>query len=311
MMTVSRALRTPERVSAETRRKIDRAVRELAYVPDLVARSLASDKTRVVAAIVPIINAVFADTIAGMNEVLDPHGYQILMGISDYSLAKEEALVTAFLGRRVDGICVTGCSHTPRARALLQRAAIPVVEMWNLSRNPIDIVVGFSQYQASRHMTRHLASLGRRRIGFIGGATRSNDRTRDRERGYDDEMRALGLDPDPSLKIERAFHFAQGADGLAALLARVPDLDAVYGASDMLAAGAVFECQRRGIAVPGRIAIGGIDDGEIAAAMVPSLTTIRVPRREMGREAARCLIGARNGDRIIDLGFEMLRRETA
>mgnify|MGYP006272640347 CR=1 FL=1 len=148
-MTVSRALRMPGRVATETRARIDEAVRALGYVPNLVAGALRSQRSRIVVAIVPTLtSAIFAETVEGMTEALREQGYQLLLANSGYAAGTEESLVTAFLGRRPDGMILTGTQHTPGARAQLRAAGIPVVETWELAADPIDMNVGFSNRMA-------------------------------------------------------------------------------------------------------------------------------------------------------------------
>ena len=176
-MTVSRVLRHPERVANGTRRRVQAVMRKANFVPNRVASNLALRCSQVVAIVIPIINPVFADTVRGMTDVLRERGYELLLGITDYSLAVEESAVAAFLGRCVDGIVVTGITHTKRTRDMLKRAPIPVIEIWNITRDPIDVCVGVSHYQASRQMVKCLHFRGYRGIGYLGGDIRGNDLT--------------------------------------------------------------------------------------------------------------------------------------
>ncbi len=317
VMSVSRTIRDPERVSPRIRERVEAAMRETGYVPNALASSLASQRTRVVALIVPFINASFGDTIQGITEELDPKGYQLLIGQTAHSNENEARLVEAFLSRRVDGLILTGRTHTPQTCERLRKAGIPVVETWNLADDPIDAMVGFSNYEAARAMTRYLIEKGNKEIGYIGGRTEGNDRATDRERGYLDAMEAAGLPCDRSYRSYKALEFREGGQGCAELLERHPGLDAIFAASDMLAVGAVFRCLKRGMAVPGDIRIAGFDDADIASAMHPALTTVRVPRYDIGAKAAELLLqrfDAEGGDylpRSVDLGFELVVRDSA
>lgn len=316
MVTVSRVLNEPDKVKPETRRRVEAAIARMGYMPNLLAGSLARNCSRVVGVVVPTItNSLFADTVQGMTDRLRAGQYQIMMGASDYSLEEEEALVQAFLGRRAEAIVLTGTTHTEVTRAWLKRAAIPVVEMWNLTDDPIDTVVGFSNFEAARRMTHFLAGRGYRTIGYIGGLTQDNDRTSQREAGYDAAMRELGRSVAPTHKEQAAFDIRQGGEALVRLLTAAPEVDAIFAASDVLAVGAIFECQRRGWAVPGRVAIAGLDDSIIAGTLVPSLTTVRIPRYDMGARIADTLLdrlsGTRTAGEVIDLGFEIIARESA
>lgn len=165
-------------------------------------------------------------------------------------------------------------------------------------------------------MTRYLIGRGHRKIAYLGGITTGNDRTTDRERGYIDEMTAAGLACDRTLRSYRRLEFKLGSDGCEEVLERHSELDAIFAASDMLAVGAVFRCIKRGIAVPGDIAVAGFDDAEISSAIHSALTTVRVPRYEMGARAASMLLQRLSADddvyvQVVDVGFEIIIRDSA
>lgn len=314
-ITVSRALREPERVAQRTRAAVLQAIERLGYVPDLVAGALASRKSRVVGAVVPTIaGAMFADTVQGMSDALRDEGYQLLLGAHGYDLAAEQSLVQAFLGRRADGLILTGAQHAPGTRRLLAAAAVPVVETWDLGRNPLDMTVGFSNFRAAKAMAEHLVARGYRRIAFVSGPLRGYDRSRARRDGF-----RAGLARGPArfleLHVPGPTGMRAGAEAIAALLARDPEVDAAFFVNDVMAAGALMECQRRGWAVPQRVAIAGFGDFEVAAATSPALTTVRISGYEIGRRAALMLAarlaGRDVGPRTVDLGFEVVARESA
>jgi LacI family gluconate utilization system Gnt-I transcriptional repressor len=224
-------------------------------------------------------------------------------------------MVRAFLSRRVDGLYLTGVTHTPQTLLMLTRAGIPVVEGGNLTRSPIDTVVGYSNVQAARTITRFLLQRHYWPIGYIGAFAQDNDRARDRRRGYESALASARRPSDASLCVETTLDVDAGARAMATLLKRRPDVRAVFCSADAIAVGALYECQRRKRAVPGEIAIAGFDDVPLAAQVVPALTTIRVPRYEIGQRAGE-LIAARLAGRpvrrpIVDTGFELVVRESA
>ena len=313
-MTVSRALGAPGKVAPDTRARVAEAVARLGYVPDQVAGALSSRGTRLVTALVSTLGgSVFADTVSGLTEGLHEAGHRLLVGTTDYSSEDEEGLIAATLGRRPDGIALTSHVHTPGARAMLRRSGVPVVELWELPEDPIDSAVGFSNFEAARAMTRFLHATGRRRIALVGG---DGPRDRRRREGHRAAIAELGLGdprdlpPDPSLGGVEA-----GAAGLARLRERWPEADAVFCLGDAVALGALAEARRRGLDVPGDIAVAGFGDFEYAGAAGLALTTLRVPGRAMGEEAARVILGRRSGAITgpvrVDLGFEPVRRATA
>jgi LacI family gluconate utilization system Gnt-I transcriptional repressor len=316
VITVSRVLREPDKVADDTRTRVLAAIQTIGYVPNLVARSLKSRRSGVVAAVIPsVTHSIVAEVVRGMTEVLEDEGLHLLLADSGFSPTEEEALVAAFLARRPDAMYLTGTTHTPGTRRMLDAARIPVVETGNLTATPIDMVVGYSNLEAARAMTHALIERGRRNIGYIGQKGRDYiDRVQDRHSGYVAALKDRALAADDSLEVEVELSYRGGAAGVGELLARRKDLDAIFCTSDVIALGALFECQRRDIAVPARIALAGMDDQEIASQCVPALSTMRMPRYEMGRRAAallcRRLAGERIAARAVDLGYELVLRET-
>ena len=141
---------------------------------------------------------------------------------------------------------------------------------------------------------------------------RGNDRAAERRRGYLAGLRALGREALPDLALVARPGFAGGAEAVVALLARDPGIDAIFFAADVMAVGALFECQRRGWAVPGRLAIASFDDVELLGHVVPTLTTLRIPREEIGRRSAAMLVRRMHGPAgdpaVVDLGFAIVER---
>ena len=300
-MTVSRALRAPATVSEKMRRKVDAAVREFGYLPNRIAGSLSSKRSNVVGLIVPSIqNSLYANMIQAISDVLRANGFHLMIANSGHRLDDEEALVSALLAQRVCG--------------LVLHNTMPVIETGNLPAEPLDMAVSYSNFEAARAMTAHLGRLGYRKIGFVTLPLRDNDRSEERRRGYFAALKELGLPADPSLVLEAPGGFSEGGDALVRLVQTHPGLDAAFFAGDVLAVGALFECQRRGWAVPGRVAIASFDDLDLLRHAVPTVTTLRIPRHEIGRRSAELLVNRLLGaspERIrIDVGFEIVQRES-
>jgi LacI family gluconate utilization system Gnt-I transcriptional repressor len=167
-ITVSRALSLPSAVAPATRQRILDAVSSLGYIPNRVAGSLSSNQTRLIGAIIPTFqSSVATEFTSGMATVLRSRGYQLLLGGSNFSVDEEESLIVEFLARRADGIYLTGTTHTDRARRMLRESRVPVVEIASLDGEPIDMVVGFSNVEASFAMMRHLAGCGYGKVAFF------------------------------------------------------------------------------------------------------------------------------------------------
>ncbi|MDQ0473480.1 LacI family DNA-binding transcriptional regulator [Labrys wisconsinensis] len=315
-VTVSRALRRPDMVSADLRARIDQAVRELAYIPNQLASALASARTHMVGVVIPsLTNGVFADYLRALHDLFVPAGIQLLVSNSRYSPVEEEAAIATILGQSPEAIIVAGIDQTARARRLLERAGIPVVQTMELAEDPVDINIGLSQHEAGLAATRYLIGLGHRRIGHI--SARLDPRSRRRAAGYAAAMEQAGLGREPLLAATlRPSTVALGAELLGSLLARERRLEAAFCCNDDLALGALFECQRRGIRVPGDIALIGFNDLEFCASAFPSLSSVAVPRYEMGRRAGEIVLevirgsGNRPATRRIDLGFAIRERQS-
>ncbi|WP_170134876.1 LacI family DNA-binding transcriptional regulator [Acuticoccus kandeliae] len=314
-ITVSRALHHPDRVSGKTRAAIDAAIAELGYVPNLLAGGLASATTRIVSMIVPYVtHGVFADAIQGASDAFEDAGFSVLLGNSGGSPQREETIVRNLLGHRPAGVLIQGANHTETTRRILQSAAVPVVEMGTLPPRPIDMAVGYSNHEAARTMTRFIAGRGRKRIGFVSVPPAENDRANERLRGFKAALEDMELEFHPELVLHTNYGIAEGRAALAALLDRPEPPDAVFCASDLWAAGMISECARRGIRVPEDIAITGFNDQEIASETVPGITTIRVPRYQIGRVGGDLIMRRLQGlpaDKIVDLGFKLIERESA
>lgn len=312
-MTVSRAINKPEMVSAELRQRIQQAISELGYIPNKVAGGLASGKALSIPLILPTFyHSVYVPLLEGLYSVLPGQGYQILLGTTEYRVDKEEQLASAFLGWWPDGMILAGVDHSERTSKMIAQAGIPVVEVMDLSDEPLDLNVGFSHYQVGVKVVEYLAAKGYRHIAYAGTLTEVDFRSVRRIAAFQLTLRKLGL---PHHYIERSnkpSSFAVGQEMLDNLLQRHPEVDAIFFANDDLAAGALFECQRRGIEVPGQLALMGFNDLEIAAQVNPPLTSVWTPRYEVGHKAAEMLLARLRGETLhakrVDLGFKIVER---
>ena len=315
LMTVSRALREPHKLTDETRKVVLHTIRKIGYVPNRIAANLASNRSSVVGLIIPSIqNSLYADTIKGTADVLRAGGLHLLLADSGYSLAQEEIAIGAFLEQRVSGLILHNTDHTPRALQMVRAAGIPVIETGDMGRRAIDMVTSYSNYEAAKAMTLHLAQRGYRNIGFVGLTVKSSSRARERQRGYFAALKLLGQARRQARVMEVAGGLTSGAHAMVDMLTADPSVDAIFFAGEVLAVGALFEAQRRGWKVPGRIAIAGYEDLDIVQHTVPRLTCLRLPRLEIGRRSAEALLQRLKGDPApvrLNLGFQIVQRESA
>ena len=167
-ITVSRAINQPGSVSAELLRRVQEAVDKTGYVPNLMAGSLSSSKSKLIAAVIPsTVFSVFTETIESLNNALFDAGYQLMLGQSQYLASREEALLGAVIGRRPDGIFLTGIMQPSNARKRLLACAIPVVETWDLTPTPIDMLIGFSHTDIGRAVADYFVSRGYQRFAAV------------------------------------------------------------------------------------------------------------------------------------------------
>jgi LacI family gluconate utilization system Gnt-I transcriptional repressor len=315
-MTVSNAYKRPERVAAETRKRVFDAARQLGYVLNEVAGNLASGRSRVIVAVVPSLSSsYFHATLQGAMDELRVKGYQVMLADSGYGPQDEQKVIEVFLRRRPDGFLLTGTGHTRKTAALLRAAGVPVVETWEVHGPFIDMAVGYSNVDAGACLTRLLVGKGHRRIAYIDHPDARVKRHRLRRDGIQGVLRDAGLADERIVSLPQVMGFAGGRIGLEQVLSSWPDTTAVIAATDVYAAGAIFECQRRGIDVPGDLAVCGFGNAEIGRELHPALTTVDVRSHEMGRRAALALLarcdGLTPGATVVDVGFEVIERRSA
>lgn len=314
-ITASRFFRNPEALSVGKRERVASAAKELGYVPNLAARALASQRTEVIGVLIPsLTNNVFSDVLRGVYDASEGSRYSIQLANTRYSILQEEKLLRLFQAQKPAGLIVTGINQTAASRAVMEAMNCPIVQIMEIGPDPVDMMVGFSHYDAAFAAVSHLIAQGFRRVGFLGA--RMDPRVQRRFEGYRDAMKAASLfDPRLIVTTPVPTSVTLGGALFADLLLRAPDIDAVSCVNDDLALGVLFECQRRRIPVPEEMAIVGFNDLEFMAAAVPSLTSVRTNRYEMGRSAVTMVTAAIDGNRppepIVDLGFELMIRQSS
>jgi len=314
-ITASRFFRNPEALSIGKRVRVESAAKELGYVPNLAARALASQRTEVIGVLIPsLTNNVFSDVLRGIYDALDASRYSIQLANTRYSILQEERLLRLFLAQKPAGLIVTGINQTADSRAIMESVDCPIIQIMEIGPAPVDMMIGFSHFDAAKAAISHLLDQGCRRIGFVGA--RMDPRVQRRLDGYRAAMNDAAL-YDPQLIVTTAVptSVTLGSALFADLLAKAPEIDAVFCVNDDLALGTLFECMRRHISVPRQIAIVGFNDLEFMEAAVPALSSVRTNRYEMGRDAATMVIEAIEGRRpeqpVIDLGFSVIQRQSS
>ncbi|WP_331377104.1 LacI family DNA-binding transcriptional regulator [Sinorhizobium chiapasense] len=309
--TVSRVLRNHGSFSRETRDRVMEAVERLGYVPNRIAGTLASAGSRLVAFVIPSLsNIVFPDVLRGASSVLEANQHQAVFSVTDYDAEREEALVAAMLAWRPTAVMLAGFEHTEGTVRRLHASGCRVVEMLDLDGAALDLAVGFSNRSAGCTSADFLVKRGYRRIGYVGHDLTRDTRARKRFDGFCEALGSAGFALVDREICTGASSVESGRLGLERLLARKPDLDAVYFSNDDMALGGYFHCLAHGISVPSKLAVFGYNGLDIGRVTPQPLSTIRTPRVETGRVAAE-LVVTDAPPQVVDLGFELIEGATA
>ena len=315
-ITASRFFRNPDALSLSKRERVDSAVKELGYVPNLAARALASHRTEVIGVVIPsLTNSVFADVLRGIYDSSEQSRYSIQLANTRYSILQEEKLLRLFRAQKPAGLIVTGINQTAESRAVLEIDGLPGRADHGDRRQSgrHDGGLFALRRQFCRDFAHSRARLPAHRISRRTHGSAGTAAVRRLPRRHEG---GLAVRSQPHRHDYRADHgYARRHAVCRSRWRRAPDIDAVFCVNDDLALGVLFECQRRQISVPGNLAIVGFNDLEFMAAAVPSLTSVRTNRYEMGRHAVTMVIDAIEGRRpqapVIDLGFQLMVRESS
>jgi LacI family gluconate utilization system Gnt-I transcriptional repressor len=301
-ITVSRFLREPAVVAAETAARIQQALAATGYLPNKQAGLLASGRSNIVAALLPnLANSIFAETAQGLSDTLQAAGFELLIASTGYSLEREEEQLRALLGWHPAAVVVTGRRHSGAATALLAQAraaGTPVIEIWDhhpqQQRPPRErfTQIGFNHDQVGRAMAEHLLDRGHLSLAYVDSGVAEDYRAHERGMAFAAAAQARGARVQV-LAAPAGDAFDAGRQALAELLLRPePGVSAAAFANDNIACGALLEAQHRKVAVSQQMALLGFGDFPIGRQLEPALSTVQLPRREIGIEAARSLLHA-------------------
>ena len=306
--TVSRYLNSPGVVAKATAERIAKAIKDIGYIPNLLAGGLASSRSKQVSVLIPhLSDSIFNETIESMSEELVAGGITVMLGLTGVSAERTAKLIMAALSRRVDAIISTGLL-TPEIEELLRRSKVRFIQIWELPENPIDIAIGFSHREVGRDIARFLRTRGYRLPHII---TAEGKRAAQRRDGFVAEWQASGgeVPTEDSVTIPSRFGQARRAFSEMRRLERMPDV--VVCGSDHLAQGIIVEAQFAGLRVPEDLAVIGFGNASLAGEMRPTITTVDIDGARIAREAIAAIDRADSGNRIVDVGFRLIARESA
>ena len=314
VFTVSAVVNHKSHVREKLRKRVESAIRALNYRPNLIARSLAKQRTHTIGMIVPdIANPFFPVVVRGAEDAAQRHGYNLLLCNSDDSLDKEETAVELLLAKRVDGILLTkaGGDFRPALRQMIKQVNIPFVLVMRTYPKLTKDAVITDDYQGAYDAVCHLARSGRRRIGLIGGPRKVSNALA-RWRGFHDALKASGLPLDPELVVEGDYRIESGYRAGHALLSHQPD--GIYVANHLMTVGLLKAAEEMGLKCPDDFGLISFDDYPWLGVFRPRLTTVELPKRQLGIDAAELLIRRISGNTskaaVIKLQPELRIRES-
>ncbi len=297
VFTVSEVVNKKSHVSKKLRDRVEETIRKLNYRPNLIARSLAKQKTHTIGMIVPdIANPFFPMVVRGAEDAAQKHGYNLLLCNSDDSLDKEERAIELLLSKRVDGILLTKAAEDFRAplRQMIKEVKVPfVLVMRTYPKLTSDAVIS-DDYQGAYDAVSHLARSGRRRIGLISGPLKVSNAVA-RWQGFHDSLKAMTLPFEKELIVEGDYRIESGYRAGHALLSHRPD--GIYVANHLMTVGLLKAAEEMGLRCPEDFGLVSFDDYPWLGIFRPRLTTVELPKHQLGSEAAELLIKRISGDR--------------
>jgi LacI family transcriptional regulator len=302
--TVSRVLNRPDSVRAELRARVLQVIEEIGFVPNAGARALSLNRSGNIGLLIPTVdNAIFANGIQAFQKNLSTQGFQMLLATSEYDLDKESQQAMNLVSRGVEALAIFGRSQRPELLQFLVQRRMPYVHV-GVDHAPLKAYcIGFDNQAVMDKVVRYLVDLRHTRIAMIAGITDHNDRAHDRVKGVRRALKACGLSLPKEYLVEQPYQLLE--------LSKPPT--AVICGNDVLALGALIECQRMGFNVPGQISIVGFDDLEISRHFCPSLTTVHVPTEQMWERAADYLVKRLRGETIsksLNIDVSLIVRES-
>ncbi|MDI7277229.1 MAG: LacI family DNA-binding transcriptional regulator [Anaerolineae bacterium] len=314
-ITVSRVINQSGYVSDETRRRVEAAIAELDYVPNVLARGLRSSRTHTLGLLVTDITNAFWTTVArGAEDAAVRHGYSVFLCNTDEDVAKQEQYLRALLSHRVEGLIIAPASSDRGTLAALERARLPfVIVDRRMPGAAADLVLGDS-IGGARQLVEHLLARGHRRIAHLGGPAGVSTAD-DREQGYRQALAEAGIAADPRLVLRGDYKLESGHRLMGQLLELSPLPTAVFAANNVLAVGALVTLREKGLRVPEDVAVVCFDDLPQASLIDPFLTVAAQPAYEFGTAAVELLLARlanpRRPPQTVVLPVELLVRRSS
>lgn len=310
--TVSRALQKPEIVSEATRKKVEKAAKEIGYRPNMMARNFRTKKSYSIMVLVPdISNPFFSMVISGIQQSAKKRGYNIILGNTMNDPEIERELASMLLTSQADGIIQLSSRFPIDENGKNGETPLPIVNCCECVDDDSMPTVKLDNKGAAKAMTNHLIQLGHKHIGLIIGP-RKSPLTISRLTGYKIALQEAGIPFDASMLIEGDYSMASGKKAASALLAMAQQPTAIFCFNDEMAIGAMQRIKQDGLSVPADISVAGFDNLNFASYTDPPLTTISQPSEEFGSNAIALLFeiieGKEKRNRHLTLPFDLVVR---
>ena len=291
--TVSRCFNHPNLVKATTRKKIDRAVRKLGYIRNRAAQTIHGIRSGTIGLIVPTVDhAIFAELIQSFSESVEEMGFTILLATHGYDLNREYALARKMLEHRVDGMALIGINHEDETFELLRQQGTPSILLWNHTSDSEITCVGSDNFVAGQLIAQHVVDLGHREIATVFPPLSGNDRAENRYSGVGSVLRDNGCIINEDWQLEAPYNVLDAKNAVFRLLHKGPRPSAIICGNDVLAWGALHALSLLKLNAPIDVTITGIGDFKGSKEFEPPLTTIRIPARQIGKQAAQTITTA-------------------
>jgi LacI family transcriptional regulator len=294
-ITVSRVINRSASVSAETRERVEKAIQELGYVPNRLARSLRLRRTHTLALVVTdITNPFWTTVVRGVEDAAQDAGFTVILCNTDESEAKQEQYLDVLCQKRVDGILLVPARSSAQLVDWIQKQDMPVVILdRRVCSDQVDVVRGDSQEGACQ-LVRHLLSLGHRRVAVLSGP-KDVSTAEDRVLGYRKALAEAGVEVRADWVLYGRFSKESGYEMTRQVLDTSPRPTALFAGNNFIAIGALRALRDAGLRVPEDVSVVAFDDLMADLAVEPFLTVVDQPSYEMGQQAAELLLARLSG----------------
>ncbi|MGL4739722.1 MAG: LacI family DNA-binding transcriptional regulator [Sarcina sp.] len=304
--TVSRVLNDIDVVNEETKKKVQDAIKKLGYRPNIVARSLKTQRTRTIGIIVPDISSqVYPEIVRGAEDVANIYKYNVMLCNSDCDGEKEKEYLRVLKEKMVDGVLYMSSSLEDDTLNLINELDIKTILVETINKDNALPSVSIDNIGAAYEATKHLIAKGRKNIGFIGISQNEKNAWGMRYKGYEKALLENGKEIKDGVCFFDTLKIKSGKKGVEAILSNDSNIDGIVCASDEVAMGAINALRERGIRVPEDISVIGFNGIDMSKNFYPTITTIEQPMYDMGSVAMRMLIKLLNKEELDNAYYEL------